>query len=160
MQEKTKENCTLTGIVWLPCKLLIAACASWWELNFTKAQPETKSIKKTNVTEKANRVFVPNIKIIYKKNHFTGSLLQKKKVFFFLLRPIPLFIPPIPKLITLAPPLQVQAFIFFPTSSKQKLTAEADPLKGRLIGSTHSQIFKFFFSFFPPPSIFEKQDRR
>lgn len=30
----------LTGIVWLPCKLVMAAWASWCEPNLTKAQPE------------------------------------------------------------------------------------------------------------------------
>lgn len=29
----------LTGIVWLPCRALIAACASAWEEYFTKAHP-------------------------------------------------------------------------------------------------------------------------
>jgi hypothetical protein len=32
----------LTGIVWLPCRLLIAAWASWCELNLTNAQPANK----------------------------------------------------------------------------------------------------------------------
>lgn len=36
----------LTGIVWLPCKLVIAAWASWWEPNFTNAQPEKKRERK------------------------------------------------------------------------------------------------------------------
>lgn len=29
----------LTGMVWLPCRLLMAACASAWLPYFTKAQP-------------------------------------------------------------------------------------------------------------------------
>jgi hypothetical protein len=32
----------LTGIVWLPCRFEIAACASWCEPNLTKAQPATR----------------------------------------------------------------------------------------------------------------------
>lgn len=30
----------LTGMVWLPCRLLMAACASAWLPYFTKAQPK------------------------------------------------------------------------------------------------------------------------
>lgn len=30
----------LTGMVWLPCSALMAACASAWEEYFTKAHPE------------------------------------------------------------------------------------------------------------------------
>lgn len=33
------EGWPLTGIVWLPCRALIAACASAWEEYFTKAHP-------------------------------------------------------------------------------------------------------------------------
>lgn len=34
-----KQHCALTGIVWLPCKVLIAASASWCDESFTNAQP-------------------------------------------------------------------------------------------------------------------------
>lgn len=42
----------LTGIVWLPCRFVMAACASWWELNLTKAQPATKEGKHINTATK------------------------------------------------------------------------------------------------------------
>lgn len=54
---------SLTGIVWLPCREFIAACASWCDESFTKAQPETKS--KQNINQ--NR---------FKNNHTSKIILQ------------------------------------------------------------------------------------
>ena len=34
------KRLALTGMVWLPCRLLMAACASAWLPYFTKAQPK------------------------------------------------------------------------------------------------------------------------
>lgn len=44
----------LTGIVCPPCKLLMAACASAWLENFTKAQPEKRE-KGRNTSEATNK---------------------------------------------------------------------------------------------------------
>ena len=45
------QSSVLTGIVCPPCKLLIAACASAWLENFTKAQP----VRREKIGERKDR---------------------------------------------------------------------------------------------------------
>lgn len=53
----------LTGIVCPPCKLLMAACASPWLENLTKAQP-VQTVKKTDGKQNVRRILNVNRKTI------------------------------------------------------------------------------------------------
>jgi hypothetical protein len=47
----------LTGIVWLPCKLVIAAWASGCELNFTNAQPARRAKEERKLNKICRNLF-------------------------------------------------------------------------------------------------------